>query len=83
MYGLELPNQFEQNWKPKIQIQEQTSKTKLKRGGQRHIKLGYTTKMTWKCKINMFIAWSQNANLDKPIVFKMLETFKKNENCTK
>ena len=80
MYGLELPNQFEQNGKLKIQIQEQTSKTKLKRKGQRRTKLCQTTKMPSKCKINMFIAKGQNANQDMPIVQKMLETLKTNEN---
>ena len=83
MYGLEFPNQFEHNWKPKIQIQEQTSKTKLNRRGQWHIRLGHTTKMPSKCKINMFIPRKKNANIERPIVLKMIEKLKKKENWTK
>ena len=44
-YVLELSNDIEQNWRPKMQIHEQTSKTKLNRKRQQRIKSGQGTKM--------------------------------------
>ena len=44
-YVLELPNDIEHNWRPKMQIHEQTSKTKLNRKQQQHMKSGQGTKM--------------------------------------
>ena len=43
-YVLELPNDIEHNWRPKMQIHEQTCKIKLNNRGQ-HIRSGRRTKM--------------------------------------
>ena len=58
-YVLELPNDIEHNWRPKIQIHKQTCKVKLNNRGQQHSRSGRKTKMPYKknkkkSKINMY-----------------------------
>ena len=49
-YVLELPNDIEHNWRPKMQIHEQTCKIKLNKRGQQHITSGRKTNMPQKIK---------------------------------
>ena len=55
-YVLELSNDIEHNWRPKMQIHEQIFKIKLNKRGQQRIRSGQRTKMPpkKKRKINMY-----------------------------